>query len=246
MWSSSGSGKKPPASSVSHRSCPFPRASVARHTAKLTPPATGDGPSWYAHVSAIATFLVSCLEYGGVCLLTRYNYLANRSIRVSCDSVSASQDPSLTKACSSASPFWRPQLERNASSKRSVTTPVPREPNVVVGAGYSHADMLKLDSMYVLGLEPPGASADLITYTSPGIYPARHHAPKRRPRRLPTRTAPMRALHKGLPRAVNRRRLRATSTSYPRRMTTGTLTRITCLATMMTTVTTLACRVCRI
>ncbi|KAK3187021.1 GTPase-activating protein [Lecanicillium sp. MT-2017a] len=47
----------------------------------------------------------------------------------------------------SASPFWRPQLQRNASSKRSVTTPAPRDPNVVVGAAYSHADMLKLDSM---------------------------------------------------------------------------------------------------
>lgn len=51
----------------------YPRASVARHTAKLTPPATGDGPSWYVHVSAIATRLASGSEDEGFCLLTIYN-----------------------------------------------------------------------------------------------------------------------------------------------------------------------------
>ena len=48
---------------------------------------------------------------------------------------------------SSASPFWRaPQRE---------TTPKKggRDPNLVVGAAYSHADLLKIDSLYGKGLE---------------------------------------------------------------------------------------------
>jgi hypothetical protein len=65
-------------------------------------------------------------------------------------SVSGRWNPSLTPRNSSASPFWRPQLQRNASSKRSATTPAPRDSNVVVGAAYSHADMLKLDAMFVV------------------------------------------------------------------------------------------------
>ncbi|KFA62791.1 hypothetical protein S40285_03791 [Stachybotrys chlorohalonatus IBT 40285] len=54
----------------------------------------------------------------------------------------------LTRLCdnSSASPFWRPP-PRDNGSKRSATNPAPRDPNLVVGAAYSHADMLKLDSL---------------------------------------------------------------------------------------------------
>ncbi|PNY27127.1 GTPase-activating protein gyp1 [Tolypocladium capitatum] len=59
----------------------------------------------------------------------------------------------------SASPFWRPPLRENAP-KRSVTTPAP---NVVVGAGYSHADILKFDSLNLSGSSsrpktPPSSS----------------------------------------------------------------------------------------
>lgn len=56
--------------------------------------------------------------------------------------------PSLTSRLRSASPFWRPPL-RESAPKRSVTTPAGRDPNLVVGAAYSHADMLKFDILYV-------------------------------------------------------------------------------------------------
>lgn len=57
-------------------------------------------------------------------------------------------DPSADASASSASPFWRPPVRDNAL-KRSVTSPAARDPNLVVGAAYSHADMLKFDSLYV-------------------------------------------------------------------------------------------------
>lgn len=46
-----------------------------------------------------------------------------------------------------SSPFWRtrPSNPRRASSPKKPT----RDPNIVVGASYSHADMLKFDSLYV-------------------------------------------------------------------------------------------------
>ena len=51
------------------------------------------------------------------------------------------------------SPFWRPppQRENPPPTKRSVTQPAGsgRDPNIVVGAAYSHADILKFDSLCV-------------------------------------------------------------------------------------------------
>ncbi|KJK77067.1 hypothetical protein H634G_07643 [Metarhizium anisopliae BRIP 53293] len=61
----------------------------------------------------------------------------------------------------SASPFWRPPVREHAP-KRSVTTPAGRDPNFVVGAAYSHADMLKFDSLSLSGNRPktpPSTSA---------------------------------------------------------------------------------------
>ena len=50
----------------------------------------------------------------------------------------------------SASPFWKTST-RDQGLKRSATNPPPsRDPNLVVGAAYSHADMLKIESLYVL------------------------------------------------------------------------------------------------
>ncbi|RFU76526.1 gtpase-activating gyp1 [Trichoderma arundinaceum] len=47
----------------------------------------------------------------------------------------------------SVSPFWRPPL-RDSASRRSVTNPAGRDgSNLVVGAAYSHADVLKFDSL---------------------------------------------------------------------------------------------------
>ncbi|KAG6027334.1 hypothetical protein E4U41_000960 [Claviceps citrina] len=53
----------------------------------------------------------------------------------------------------SASQFWRPPIKDNAP-KRTLTTPAGRDPNFVVGAAYSHADMLKFDSLSLAGTRP--------------------------------------------------------------------------------------------
>ncbi|KAM3519426.1 hypothetical protein NHJ13051_007513 [Beauveria bassiana] len=63
----------------------------------------------------------------------------------------------------SSSPFWRPQLERN-TSRRSVTAPASRDPNAVIGAAYSHADIVKFDALNASNSSsrpktPPSASA---------------------------------------------------------------------------------------
>ena len=54
---------------------------------------------------------------------------------------------SLRMSSRSTSPFWRqrPTNSRNGPSKSKAY-----DPNVVVGASYSHADMLKFDSLYIL------------------------------------------------------------------------------------------------
>ncbi|KAM4066007.1 rab-GTPase-TBC domain-containing protein [Hirsutella rhossiliensis] len=46
----------------------------------------------------------------------------------------------------SASPFWKPPARENAP-KRGVTPTSSRDPNLVVGAAYSHADILKFDTL---------------------------------------------------------------------------------------------------
>ncbi|KAG8420817.1 GTPase-activating protein [Metarhizium acridum] len=69
--------------------------------------------------------------------------------------------PETHDSCRSASPFWRPPAREHAP-KRSVTTPAGRDPNFVVGAAYSHADMLKFDSLNLSGNRPktpPSTSA---------------------------------------------------------------------------------------
>ncbi|KAG5982611.1 hypothetical protein E4U55_001678 [Claviceps digitariae] len=54
----------------------------------------------------------------------------------------------------SASPFWKPPTAKDNVPKRSMTTPAGRDPNFVVGAAYSHADMLKFDSLSLSGPRP--------------------------------------------------------------------------------------------
>ncbi|KAG6243111.1 hypothetical protein E4U24_005510 [Claviceps purpurea] len=53
----------------------------------------------------------------------------------------------------SASPFWKPPIRENAPT-RSGTASAGRDPNFVVGAAYSHADMLKFDSLSVTANRP--------------------------------------------------------------------------------------------
>ena len=53
----------------------------------------------------------------------------------------------LTVTLRSASPFWRSRTAdgRHDSSPKKQS----RDPGLVVGASYSHADMLKFDNLYV-------------------------------------------------------------------------------------------------
>ena len=98
-------------------------------------------------------------------------------------------EPRLTPKCSSASPFWRtPQRETPPARKT-------RDSGLVVGAAYSHADMLKFDSLYATTCKV-ASLADLL---GSGTFPTpdhargphlRHHRPEapQRPR-LQTRRA---------------------------------------------------------
>ncbi|CAJ2502892.1 Uu.00g102860.m01.CDS01 [Anthostomella pinea] len=69
----------------------------------------------------------------------------------------------------STSPFWRPQ--REATPKRT-----GRDPNMVVGAAYSHADMLKFDNLHVSGPSsrpktPPSSSSQKARNSDVGSPP---------------------------------------------------------------------------
>ncbi|ESU16966.1 hypothetical protein FGSG_13730 [Fusarium graminearum PH-1] len=63
----------------------------------------------------------------------------------------SAQSEMVQVACptSSASPFWRPPPRDSLSStsKRNVTSPTGHGSGLIVGAAYSHADMLKFDSL---------------------------------------------------------------------------------------------------
>ncbi|RDA87946.1 hypothetical protein CP532_1712 [Ophiocordyceps camponoti-leonardi (nom. inval.)] len=64
----------------------------------------------------------------------------------------------------SSSPFWRPPARDNSNTaRRGASTSSSRDSNIVVGAAYSHADMLKFDSLNVSGPSrpktPPSSSA---------------------------------------------------------------------------------------
>ncbi|CEJ88476.1 Putative GTPase activating protein [[Torrubiella] hemipterigena] len=79
----------------------------------------------------------------------------------------------------SASPFWRPSL-RETTPKRSVTAP-PRDGGKVVGAAYSHADMLKLDALHLGSAAgrpktPPSASSSRVRQDNPSPKPPRQSA----------------------------------------------------------------------
>jgi len=78
----------------------------------------------------------------------------------------------------SASPFWRPP--QRDTVKRSVTTPSTqgRDSNLVIGAAYSHADVLKLDSLSLSKTSsnpetPPSASSQAKTRVTDASPPPR-------------------------------------------------------------------------
>ncbi|KAL6799204.1 rab-GTPase-TBC domain-containing protein [Trichoderma sp. SZMC 28013] len=65
------------------------------------------------------------------------------------------------------SPFWRPPL-RDGSSRRNVTNPAGRDgSNLVVGAAYSHADVLKFDSLHRIADTTPPPQRGTMGSTSP-------------------------------------------------------------------------------
>ncbi|PHH84650.1 hypothetical protein CDD83_1607 [Cordyceps sp. RAO-2017] len=84
----------------------------------------------------------------------------------------------------SASPFWRPPVRENAP-KRGTSSSSARDPNMVVGAAYSHADILKFDAMNLSGSSsrpktPPSSSAAKIRVheaTPPPRTSAGHGSP---------------------------------------------------------------------
>ncbi|KAK8050525.1 GTPase-activating protein [Apiospora phragmitis] len=74
----------------------------------------------------------------------------------------------------SASPFWRPS--RDGTPKKNSNS--SRDPNKVIGAAYSHADMLKFDSMSLSNISsrPPSSSSQkprLSDVSSPPPPPGR-------------------------------------------------------------------------
>lgn len=81
---------------------------------------------------------------------------------------------------SSPSPFWKPQSQ----SRESTPKKTGRDSNIVVGAAYSHTDILKFDTLY--GGENPGHSVS--AYLDVGTYPAPLLGPKHPPPRIPTRS----------------------------------------------------------
>ncbi|KAH0498555.1 hypothetical protein TgHK011_005807 [Trichoderma gracile] len=75
----------------------------------------------------------------------------------------------------SASPFWRPP-PRDGNPRRSVTNPAGRDgSNLVVGAAYSHADMLKFDSLNLSSSSSPRPR------TPPSTSSSRHRMPETTP-----------------------------------------------------------------
>ncbi|KAK8055415.1 GTPase-activating protein [Apiospora rasikravindrae] len=86
---------------------------------------------------------------------------------------------------SSASPFWRPSRDgtpkKNGNSSRNSS----RDPNKVIGAAYSHADMLKFDSLSLSNASsrpktPPSSSSQkprLSDVSSPGRHSSNASSP---------------------------------------------------------------------
>lgn len=239
MWSSSGSGKKP-AQSVS---C-LPLLDSTRHGFLLlalaltvalaladSPTAAGNGPGRY--VGRLATPTV-----GPVVADARLDAASpDRSEYASSCPRLGSVVPPLTARPRSASPFWKPPARDNAP-RRGVTPTSMRDPNLVVGAAYSHADVLKFDSLHVGPSHPPPFS--LLT-----LWPETSLAPRPAPRRRPNHPLPRFAfmrprLRRATQPAMAPLRSRATSTSCQTQTTTGRPTKTRCWATMTTTATTSA------
>ncbi|UKZ73337.1 hypothetical protein TrVFT333_000982 [Trichoderma virens FT-333] len=81
--------------------------------------------------------------------------------------VNAPQEMVQVDRSESVSPFWRPPL-RDGTSKRSVTNPAGRDgSNLVVGAAYSHADVLKFDSLNRMAESTPPPQRGSMGSTSP-------------------------------------------------------------------------------
>ncbi|KJZ78709.1 hypothetical protein HIM_02100 [Hirsutella minnesotensis 3608] len=72
-----------------------------------------------------------------------------------------------------ASPFWRPQV-REHTPKRGVSSSGSRDPNLVVGAAYSHADILKVNTLNLSNSRPktpPSSSSSRVRVHEPSPPP---------------------------------------------------------------------------
>ncbi|KIH88592.1 hypothetical protein SPBR_06684 [Sporothrix brasiliensis 5110] len=82
----------------------------------------------------------------------------------------------------STSPFWRPP-PRETAPKTSSDSGGRRDPGIVVGAAYSHADILKFDSLYVAdGLWDSDSGKQHTAPNSHNTPPPKHGASKSNPR----------------------------------------------------------------
>jgi hypothetical protein len=128
----------------------------------------------------------------------------------------------------SASPFWRPppRDSLSSSSKRNIASPPGHGSGLVVGAAYSHADMLKFDSLYAelpLYLRERAFVADVDIPGTPTPLDLEHHPPPHRPRFESKKLLPLQRRH--LERTVPLL-IRATSTFFLTRTMTGRRTKM--------------------
>lgn len=142
---------------------------------------------------------------------------------------------------SSASPFWKAP-QRESTPKKNTRD----ASGLVVGAAYSHADMLKLDSLYVtcsLQLDP---TTDPIKEASLALLVDL----KRRLRRLRTKYDILRHLHPPRSRRHRSHHLQGAPTPTFSQTPTmigrsRTMTEATCTSMTTRTTMTLGCRVCQ-
>lgn len=168
--------------------------------------------------------------YNDEYLLIQAQSMLNRSIRVCIICLGLYTLSSRAEASStrSASPFWRPppRDSLSSSSKRNIASPTGHGSGLVVGAAYSHADMLKFDSLYAELPPCLGTRTFVVDVDIPGTptpLDLEHHPPPHRPRFESKKLLPLRRRHLGrtVPLLI-----RVISTSYQTRTMTGRRTKM--------------------
>lgn len=147
MFSNSGSGKKPP-QQVSFRGSvpvllPLKLTAVLKEMVQVGK-CIADMPSLRPH----STTGYPIPELGADCCSSHRQIVPSKAPRNTppCP-MSVSAAAQLTAPSSSTSPFWKPPSQRER--ERETPKSSGRESGIVVGASYSHADMLRLESLFV-------------------------------------------------------------------------------------------------